>query len=146
MPLWINARTDAFLAGAGPEAERVDAVLERAAAYAAAGADSLFVPGLTDLAAIAKLAAGPLPVGVMVWAGAPTVAELASAGAVRISLGSAIAQAAYAVAGRAAAELLSDGTYNTSADGIPYDEINNALTPGSSQADSARYGQEADRI
>ena len=146
MPLWINARTDAFLAGAGPEAERVDAVLERAAAYAAAGADSLLVPGLTDLAAIAKLAAGPLPVGVMVWAGAPTVAELASAGAVRISLGSAIAQAAYAVAARAAAELLSDGTYNTSADGIPYDEINNALTPGSSQADSARYGQEADRI
>ncbi len=146
MPLWINARTDAFLAGTGPEAEWVDAVLERAAAYAAAGADSLFVPGLTDLAAIAKLAAGPLPVGVMVWAGAPTVAELASAGAVRISLGSAIAQAAYAVAARAAAELLSDGTYNTSAGGIPYDEINNALAPGSSQADSARYGQEADRI
>ncbi len=129
MPLWINARTDVFLAGAGPEAERVDAVLERAAAYAAAGADSLFVPGLTDLAAIAKLAAGPLPVGVMVWAGAPTVAELASAGVVRISLGSAIAQAAYALAARAAAELLSDGTYNTSADGIPYDQINNALAP-----------------
>jgi 2-methylisocitrate lyase-like PEP mutase family enzyme len=113
MPLWINARTDVFLAGAGPEAERVEAVLERAAAYAAAGADSLFIPGLTDLAAIAKLAVGPLPVGVMVWAGAPTVAELASVGVVRISLGSAIAQAAYAVAARAAAELLSDGTYNT---------------------------------
>ena len=129
VPLWINARTDVFLAGAIPEAERVDAALERAAAYAAAGADSLFVPGLTDLAAIARLAAGPLPVGVMAWAGAPAVAELASAGAVRISLGSAIAQAAYAVAAGAAAELLSTGTYNTSAGGIPYDEINNALAP-----------------
>jgi 2-methylisocitrate lyase-like PEP mutase family enzyme len=79
-------------------------VLERSAAYAAAGADSLFVPGLADPAAIAELAAGPLPVAVMAWPGAPSVAELAAAGAVRISLGSAIAQAAYAVAGRAATE------------------------------------------
>jgi 2-methylisocitrate lyase-like PEP mutase family enzyme len=38
-----------------------------------------------------RLAAGPLPVAVMVWPGAPSVAELAAAGAVRISLGSAIA-------------------------------------------------------
>lgn len=129
MPLWINARTDAFLAGADPRAERVKVVLERAAAYAEAGADSLFVPGLTDLTVIAKLAAGPLPVGVMAWAGAPTVAELTAAGVVRISLGSAIAQAAYALAARAAAELLSHGTYNTSADGIPYDQINHALAP-----------------
>ena len=142
MPLWINARTDVFLAGAGPEAERVDAVLERAAAYAAAGADSLFVPGLTDLAAIARLAAGPLPVAVMVWAGAPTVAELASAGAARDQPRFAVAPAAYAVAARAAAELLSDGTYNTSAGGIPFDQINNALPPGPGQADSARHVQE----
>jgi 2-methylisocitrate lyase-like PEP mutase family enzyme len=127
LPLWINARTDTFLAGAGPAADRVDAVLERAAAYAAAGADSLFVPGLTDLTAISRLAAGPLPVAVMVGAGAPTVAELTSAGVVRISLGSAIAQAAYAVAARAAAELLSDGTYHSSADGIPYGELNDSL-------------------
>jgi 2-methylisocitrate lyase-like PEP mutase family enzyme len=133
MPLWINARTDVFLAGAGAGADGVEDALERAAVYAAAGADSLFVPGLTDLAAIARLAAGPLPVGVMVWAGAPTVAELTSAGVVRVSLGSAIAQAAYAVAARAAAELLSDGTYHASAGGIPYGEINNALAPAIQQ-------------
>jgi 2-methylisocitrate lyase-like PEP mutase family enzyme len=90
-PFWINARTDVFLGGTG----RIDDALERSAAYAAAGADSLFVPGLVDPAGIAELAAGPLPVAVMVWPGAPTVAELAAAGAVRISLGSAIAQAAY---------------------------------------------------
>jgi 2-methylisocitrate lyase-like PEP mutase family enzyme len=129
MPLWINARTDVFLAGAYSAAHRVEAVLERAAAYAAAGANSLFVPGLTDRMMIAELVAGPLPVGVMVWPGAPTVAELTSAGVVRVSLGSAIAQAAYALAGRAAAELLSDGIYDTSAGGVPYDEINKALGP-----------------
>jgi 2-methylisocitrate lyase-like PEP mutase family enzyme len=131
VPAWINARTDVFLAGVGPAEQRVEAALERAAAYAAAGANSLFVPGLVDLEAIAQLAAGPLPVAVMAWAGAPTVPELASAGAVRISLGAAIAQAAYAVAARAATELRTEGTYRSSADGIPYDKMNDALASAS---------------
>ena len=95
---------------------------------AAAGADSLFVPGLVDPAAIAELAAGPLPVAVMVWPGAPSVAELAAAGAVRISLGSAIAQAAYAVAVPAATDLLTSGTYDSVADGIAYNTMNDAVT------------------
>ena len=82
IPFWINARTDVFLAGT----RRIDDALQRSAAYAAAGADSLFVPGLVNPAAIAELAQGPLPVAVMVWPGAPPVAELAAAGAVRISL------------------------------------------------------------
>jgi 2-methylisocitrate lyase-like PEP mutase family enzyme len=121
--LWINARTDVFLGGS----RQIDDALERSAAYAAAGADSLFVPGLVDLAAIAELAQGPLPVAVMVWPGAPPVAELAAAGAVRISLGSAIAQAAYAVAARAATELLTSGTYDSVAGGIAYDTMNDAI-------------------
>ena len=124
MPLWINARTDVFLGGSG----RIDEVLSRSAAYAAAGADSLFVPGLVDVAAIAELARGPLPVAVMVWPGAPSVAELAAAGVVRISLGSAIAQAAYAVAVRATTELLTSGTYDSVAGGIAYDMMNEAVT------------------
>jgi 2-methylisocitrate lyase-like PEP mutase family enzyme len=136
IPVWINARTDVFLAGIGPAEQRLQAALERAAAYAAAGADSLFVPGLVDLEAIAELAAGPLPVAAMAWAGAPTVPELASAGVVRISLGSAVAQAAYGVAARATRELLVDGSYDSTADGIGYDETNNALTsrPAAQQA------------
>ena len=127
--VWINARTDVFLTGAYLSTSAgVAAALERAATYKAAGADSLFVPGLVDLAAIAELAAGPLPVAVMVWPGAPAVAELTAAGAVRISLGSAIAQAAYEVATRAAAELFNTGTYNSSADGFDYGTMNDALT------------------
>jgi 2-methylisocitrate lyase-like PEP mutase family enzyme len=125
-PIWINARTDVFLGGSGELAE----VRDRAAAYAEAGADSLFVPGLTDLAAIASLAQGPLPVAVMVWPGAPTVAELAAAGVARISLGSAIAQAAYAVAARAATEMLTAGTYDSCAGGIAYDTMNSAVRTG----------------
>jgi 2-methylisocitrate lyase-like PEP mutase family enzyme len=118
--VWINARTDVFLGGSADLAEALD----RAAAYAAAGADSLFVPGLVDLSALAELVAGPLPVAVMVWPGAPSVPDLAAVGVVRISLGSAIAQAAYAVAARATTELLTAGTYDTSAGGIAYDTMN----------------------
>jgi 2-methylisocitrate lyase-like PEP mutase family enzyme len=109
--IWINARTDVFLGGSGELAE----ALSRAAAYAGAGADSLFVPGLIDLDMLARLVQGPLPVAVMVWPGAPAVAELAAAGVARISLGPAITQAAYALAARAATEMLTAGTYNACA-------------------------------
>jgi 2-methylisocitrate lyase-like PEP mutase family enzyme len=130
--LWINARTDLFLAGVGPAEERVRAALGRARAYADAGADSLFVPGLVDLAAIAELAAGPLPIAVMAGPDAhgraATVAEFAAAGAVRISLGSAIAEAAYGLAARAAAELFTAGTYDTAAGGFGYAAMNAAVT------------------
>jgi 2-methylisocitrate lyase-like PEP mutase family enzyme len=121
--VWINARTDVFLTGSG----NLDEALERSAAYAAAGADSLFVPGLTDPAAIAELVAGPLPIAVMAGPGTPAVADLAAAGVVRISLGSAIAQAAYGLAARIATELLTAGTYQSAAGGIDYATVNHAL-------------------
>jgi 2-methylisocitrate lyase-like PEP mutase family enzyme len=125
--IWINARTDVYLAEIGPPQDRLAAVLERAAVYAAAGADSLFVPGLNDLTAIAELASGPLPVSVLAGPGSPTVAEFAAAGAVRISLGSAIVAAAYAVAARAATEFFSTGSYDSVRDRIPYAELNRAI-------------------
>jgi 2-methylisocitrate lyase-like PEP mutase family enzyme len=125
--LWINARTDLYLAGVGPAEERLEATVERARAYAEAGADSLFVPGLIDLEALKILADGPLPIAVMVWPGAPSVAELAGAGVARISLGSGIAQAAYAVAARATTEMLTKGTYNSVADALDYGALNASL-------------------
>jgi 2-methylisocitrate lyase-like PEP mutase family enzyme len=121
---WINARTDVYLLGIGAPETRLGSTMERAHAYADAGADSIFVPGLIDLDAISELAAGPLPVAVMAFPGAPSVAEFTAAGAARVSLGSAIAQAAYAVAARATVELLAKGTYDSCADAIPYGEFN----------------------
>ena len=67
---------------------------------------------------------------VAVTAAPTTVAEFTAAGAVRISLGSAIAQAAYAVAARAAAELLANGTYDSCADALPYGDFNAAFQKG----------------
>lgn len=126
--LWINARTDVYLFGIGRPEGRPDEVLSRADAYAAAGADSLFVPGLVDLDTLSALVKGcPLPINVMVGPGAPTVAELAAVGVRRISVGTAIAQAAYDVAQRATTELLERGTYGVLASGLNFMMINSAM-------------------
>lgn len=110
--LFINARTDVFLYRVGVSEARLGDVLARSSAYAKAGADSLFVPGLTDLQVITELAeSSPLPLNVMAGSCAPLVAELAAAGVRRVSIGTAIAQAAYTLANRAATELFTTGSY-----------------------------------
>jgi 2-methylisocitrate lyase-like PEP mutase family enzyme len=89
VPLFINARTDVFLAtDRDMHAGRVDAALARGAAYGAAGADGLFVPGLVDPDLIAAVCAKTtLPVNVMFQTGMPSVAVLARLGVARISHG-----------------------------------------------------------
>jgi 2-methylisocitrate lyase-like PEP mutase family enzyme len=87
---FINARTDIFLK-ARPEAHdeaKVDAALDRARAYAEAGAAGFFAPGLADLRLLERLcAASPLPVNFMAFPGAPDAAAVAAAGIARISHG-----------------------------------------------------------
>jgi 2-methylisocitrate lyase-like PEP mutase family enzyme len=123
--LFINTRTDVFLFAIGAAEARLDDVLARCAAYAQAGADSLFVPGLTDLPVISKLAeASPLPVSVMAGPGAPLIADLAAAGARRVSVGTAIAQAAYSLAERAAAEMLATGSYQSLGGALDFGTMN----------------------
>lgn len=74
--LLINVRTDVFLFSVGASEGRLDDVLRRSSAYAEAGADSLFVPGLADLDIVTSLVtASPLPINVMAGPGAPTIAE-----------------------------------------------------------------------
>lgn len=90
IPVFINARCDVFFQsdGAAHDRARVEMALERARAYAAAGADGLFVPGLTDLALIAAIvSASPLPVNIMAGARSPALAELAAVGVARVSHG-----------------------------------------------------------
>ncbi|MFF4380344.1 isocitrate lyase/phosphoenolpyruvate mutase family protein [Kitasatospora sp. NPDC001547] len=119
--LVVNARTDVFLFGLGG----LDDVLARAEAYAGAGADGLFVPGLLDLDALADLCArSPLPVNAMAVAGGPGVAELAAAGVRRVSVGTGLAQLAYTAARRAAAELLGAGTLTEFDGSLGFGELN----------------------
>lgn len=87
---FINARTDLFLQAA-PETHddaMVDAAIERAHAYAEAGASGFFVPLLADLRLLERVCkASPLPVNFMAFPGAPSVADVAAAGVARISHG-----------------------------------------------------------
>ncbi|MFD0744161.1 isocitrate lyase/phosphoenolpyruvate mutase family protein [Phytohabitans flavus] len=72
VPLFINARTDTYLRAVGDPATRLAATLDRAAAYLAAGADGIFVPGVADPDTIASLAAGiDAPLNVMAGPGSP---------------------------------------------------------------------------
>ena len=85
---FINARTDIFLKSRDHDAAKVEAALERAAAYAQAGASGFFAPGLADLALLERLcAASPLPVNFMAWPGTPPATEIAATGVARISHG-----------------------------------------------------------
>jgi 2-methylisocitrate lyase-like PEP mutase family enzyme len=124
VPLFVNARVDTFLRGAGG----VDATLERAAAFLAAGADGIFVPGAVDPGTVKLLADGvDGPLNVLAGPGAPSVAELAALGVARVSVGAAVAQAAHALVRRAARELLGAGTYDTLAGGLDYGELDALL-------------------
>jgi 2-methylisocitrate lyase-like PEP mutase family enzyme len=128
--LVINARTDVFLFEIGKPEGRLDDVLVRAAAYAEAGADSLFVPGLLDLGTLATLTGKvSLPLNVMVGPGAPDVATLRAVGVRRISLGQAISQAAYTLARKAAAEALTAGTFDSIAGADSFGDINGTFRP-----------------
>ena len=120
----INARTDVYLRQIGEPETRFDAVVERGEAYAAGGADCLFVPGLLDLETLeALVGVSPIPVSVLARPGGPTIAELASTGVRRVSVGPAISEAVYALAGRAARELLEYGTYGSLEDAIAFTEL-----------------------
>ena len=87
---FINARTDVFFQR--PLEQHDDAMviqaIERARAYAEAGADGLFAPGLADITLITRLAeAVPLPLNIMVGDATPPVRILAEHGVARVSYG-----------------------------------------------------------
>jgi 2-methylisocitrate lyase-like PEP mutase family enzyme len=87
---FVNARTDLFLKHPreAHDAALVDQAVERAQAYADAGADGFFVPGLADEALIGRLVeATDLPVNIIALPGVPPKERLAALGVARISWG-----------------------------------------------------------
>lgn len=137
VPLYLNARVDTYLANFGDPATRLDTTVERARAYLAAGADGVFVPGVTDPATITALVGRvPAPLNVLAGPGAPAVAELGRLGVARVSVGSKLALAAYGLVRRGAAELLTAGGYGPLTDGLTYDEVNALLSAPSSAGGS----------
>lgn len=91
--LFVNARTDLFLkpfmtGGNANDRGLLGEALERASAYAEAGAGCFFAPGLSDLELIAEVCErSPLPVNILMLPGVPEWRELAKAGVARVSWG-----------------------------------------------------------
>lgn len=112
IPLFINARTDLFLGQGNDPESTIDAALDRASAYAAAGASGFFIPGLTREPLIARICEGTtLPVNVMVMDGVPPNDRLAEIGVRRISYGPIPFINAMGALGREAAKLLDPSTF-----------------------------------
>lgn len=104
----LTGRSEGFIAGRPDLGETI----KRLQAYAAAGADCLFAPGLSkkeDIAAVVK-AVAPKPVNLI---GGPwiTVAEIAELGVRRISVGGSLARAAWRGFDAAAREIAEHGTF-----------------------------------
>jgi len=116
--LLLTARADNFLYGR-PD---LDDTIRRLQAFAAAGADVLYAPGLRDLEAIrAVCAAVSKPVNVVMGLSGPafSVAQLREAGVKRISVGGSFARAALGAFMRAAQEVKDHGTFTYAADALP---------------------------
>jgi methylisocitrate lyase len=116
----LTARSEGFIAGR-PD---FDETLRRLQAFAAAGADCLYAPGLQEAARISEVvrALAPRPVNVLTL-GAP-VAELAALGVRRISVGGALARVAWGGFLRAAHEMAEHGTFDAFRQGARGGELN----------------------
>jgi methylisocitrate lyase len=118
----LTARSEGFIVGR-PD---LDETIRRLTAYAGAGADCLYAPGIRAREEIAAVVAAvaPKPVNVLVGAGFTTVAELADLGVRRISVGGALARAAWRGFVEAAREMATEGTFTRLEGGVPFAEVN----------------------
>lgn len=108
--LFVNIRSDVFLAGLVDESKLVDETITRGKLYARAGADGFFVPGIAQADHITAVASAvSLPLNVMAWPGLAAATDLGRLGVRRLSAGSAISQVLWARAGDLAREFLQSG-------------------------------------
>jgi 2-methylisocitrate lyase-like PEP mutase family enzyme len=103
----LVGRSEGFLIGR----TELSATIERLVAYAEAGADCLYAPGIREVSDVAAVVAAvaPKPVNVLLLSGM-RVADLAAAGVRRVSVGGALAAAAWAGFDRVARQLVEEGT------------------------------------
>jgi methylisocitrate lyase len=124
----LVARSEGFIAGRPHLAETV----RRLTAYAEAGADCLYAPGVRtreEITAVVR-AVAPKPVNVLVGSDFTTVADMAALGVRRISVGGALARAAWGGFARAAGELARAGTFGGFSIALPSAELENLFKRG----------------
>lgn len=108
--LFINARTDVYLAALAAPAERVCETVKRERMYASAGASGLFVPVITDGEEIASIAENTsLPLNVLAMPGLPKAGRLSNFGVKRLSAGTGVPAIVWQTAARVAKAFLTTG-------------------------------------
>ena len=121
----LTGRCEAWLVG---DRDPLRTALDRLNAYAEAGADCLYAPGVSDPDEIAQIvnAVAPKPVNVLVsgFNHQLTLSELADLGVRRISVGSGLALAAWGAFLRAAQDIKANGTFTFLANNAPSAELN----------------------
>jgi 2-methylisocitrate lyase-like PEP mutase family enzyme len=129
-PLFINARTDVYLSGLATGDAAISMALDRAAQYQSAGADGLFVPGMSSMQDTARVAGHTsLPVNLMLLPGMPAIQDLFAAGARRFTAGPANFQGAYGHAHKLAQALVVDHSIEgLFAKAVGYDTMNALFT------------------
>jgi methylisocitrate lyase len=118
----LTGRCEAFLWGQAD----LKLVIDRLTAYAEAGADCLYAPGIKtreDIAAVVK-AAHPKPVNLLIGASGLSLQEATDLGVRRISVGGSLARTAWAGFMKAAKEMAEKGTFTELASGYPGGELN----------------------
>ncbi|HKY15803.1 MAG TPA: isocitrate lyase/phosphoenolpyruvate mutase family protein [Microthrixaceae bacterium] len=106
--LVLTARAEGALYGR----DGLEDIVTRLRAFAEAGADVVFAPGVQDAESIRRIVSEVgVPVSVLALAGTPTVAELGELGVARVSVGGSLSYVGLAAVAAAARELLDDGTY-----------------------------------
>jgi methylisocitrate lyase len=123
----LTARSEGFIVGRPDLRE----TLRRLTAYAEAGADCLYAPGIRSLSDITTVVRemAPKPVNVLAGSDFSTVAEVARTGVRRISVGGALARAAWTGFFQAAREIAEQGTFTNLARAVAFDDINGSFPP-----------------
>jgi 2-methylisocitrate lyase-like PEP mutase family enzyme len=118
----LTGRCEAYLVGQ----PNLAMVIERLNAYAEAGADCLYAPGIKtreDISAIVK-AVHPKPVNLLIGASGLSLKEAEDLGVRRISVGGSLARTAWGGFMKAAREMADKGTFTELASGYPGGELN----------------------
>jgi 2-methylisocitrate lyase-like PEP mutase family enzyme len=130
--LFINARTDVFLAGLVEKPKLVEESLRRATLYANSGADGFFLPGVAQPRDIQAVVAGiSLPLNAMAWPGLADATELGLLGVRRLSAGSGIPQALWRRAEGLARAFLDSGRSDLLGEfSMPYSQLQQLFPHG----------------
>jgi 2-methylisocitrate lyase-like PEP mutase family enzyme len=123
--LFVNARSDVFLASLVEKSKLVEESIARGKLYRRAGADGLFLPGMTDgehIKAVTREIS--LPLNVMAWPGLADAVELGKLGVRRLSAGSGISQVLWGKANQLAQDFLQTGRSESLSEGsMPYGKL-----------------------